>query len=35
MNYEIIHFRDAQQILEDKNMLNDVQLTCEYISYEH
>jgi len=31
MNFEIIHFRDAQQILEDKNMLNDVQLTCEYI----
>ena len=32
MNYEIIHFRDAQQILEDKDMHNDLKLTCEYIN---
>ena len=31
MNFEIIHFRDAQQILEDKNMLKDLNITCEYI----
>ena len=31
MNFEIIHFRDAQQILEDKDMLDDLNITCEYI----
>ena len=31
MNFEIIHFRDAQKILEEKRMLNDVNITCEYI----
>jgi hypothetical protein len=31
MDYEIIHFSDAQQILEDKDMLNDLNNTCEYI----
>ena len=31
MDYEIIHFRDAKLILEDKDMLNDLTLTCEYI----
>lgn len=34
MNFEIIHFRDAQQILEDKDMLNDLVLSCEYIHNE-
>ncbi len=31
MDYEIIHFRDAKLILEDKDMLNDLNNTCEYI----
>jgi len=31
MNFETIHFRDAQHILEDKDMLSDLNLTCEYI----
>ena len=34
MDYEIIHFRDAKQILEDKDMLNDLILTCDYIHDE-
>ena len=31
MNFEIIHFRDAKKILKSKKMLNDVQVTCEYL----
>ena len=31
MDYEIIHFRDANLILEDQDMLNDLVLSCEYI----
>ena len=31
MDFEIIHFRDAQNILEERNMITDVNLTCEYI----
>jgi len=31
MEFEIIHFRDAQKILKKKNMLTDVNLTCEYV----
>ena len=34
MDYEIIHFRDAKLILEDKDMLNDLILTCDYIHDE-
>jgi hypothetical protein len=31
MEFEIIHFRDAQKVLEEKSMLNNVNITCEYI----
>ena len=31
MEFEIIHFRDAQKVLEEKSMITDVNLTCEYI----
>jgi hypothetical protein len=31
MNYEILHFRDAEKILVGKNMLADVLMTCEYL----
>lgn len=31
MNFEIIHFRDADRILEQKAMISDVMMTCEYI----
>ena len=31
MEFEIIHFRDAQKVLEEKSMVNDVNITCEYI----
>ncbi len=31
MEFEIIHFRDAKKILEEKRMLKDVNITCEYI----
>jgi len=31
MDFEIIHFRDAQKILKKKKMLSDVNITCEYI----
>ena len=34
MDYEIIHFRDAKLILEDKDMLTDLVLSCEYIYNE-
>ena len=31
MNFEIIHFRDADKILEEKAMVSDLAMTCEYI----
>ena len=31
MEFEIIHFRDAEKILKEKRMLKDVNITCEYI----
>lgn len=31
MNFEIIHFRDADKILEEKAMVSDVNMTCEYL----
>ncbi|MCD4676578.1 MAG: hypothetical protein K8S18_11385 [Desulfobacula sp.] len=31
MEFEIIHFRDAQKVLEEKSMITDVNLTCEYL----
>ena len=31
MNFEILHFRDAEKILVGKNMLADVLMTCEYL----
>lgn len=31
MEFEIIHFRDAEKILKEKSMITDVNLTCEYI----
>ena len=31
MNFEIIHFRDADKILKKKNMISDVTMTMEYI----
>ncbi|MBA3010048.1 MAG: hypothetical protein FP812_07405 [Desulfobacula sp.] len=31
MNFEIIHFRNAENILESKNMIHDVTITCEYL----
>jgi hypothetical protein len=31
MNFEIIHFRDAKKILKSKKILNDFQVTCEYL----
>ena len=31
MDFEIIHFRDAEKILEERSMGSDVTMTCEYI----
>ena len=31
MDFEIIHFRDAEKILEEKSMVSDVNITCEYL----
>jgi len=31
MNFEILHFRDSEKILEEKNMLKDIELTCGYL----
>ena len=31
MSFEIIHFRDSDKIIKDKNMENDVELTMQYI----
>ncbi len=31
MSFEIIHFRDSDKIIKEKNMKKDVQLTMEYI----
>lgn len=31
MDFEIIHFREAQSILEEKTMISDVTITCEYL----
>ncbi len=31
MEFEIIHFREAQKILSEKRMLKDVTITCEYL----
>ncbi len=31
MEFQIIHFRDAEKILKEKSMTKDVNLTCEYI----
>jgi len=31
MDFEILHFRDADKILEEKSMVSDVAMTCEYI----
>ena len=31
MNFEIIHFRGADKILEEKSMVSDIAMTCEYI----
>jgi len=32
MDIELIHFRDSEKILNDKNMMKDVQVTLEYLS---
>lgn len=31
MNFEILHFRNSDKILEEKSMVADVTMTCEYI----
>ena len=31
MAYEILHFRDSDKILKDKNMEDDVRTTVEYV----
>jgi len=31
MNFEILHFRDSEKILEEKNLIKDVELTCGYL----
>lgn len=31
MNFELFHFRGAQDVLEAKSMISDVMMTCEYI----
>ena len=31
MNFEILHFRDADKILSNQSMISDVLMTCEYI----
>ena len=31
MEFEIIHFRDAQKVLEEKSMIKDIKITCEYL----
>jgi len=31
MPFEILHFRDSEKILLNKNLLDDVQVTMEYI----
>ena len=32
MDIELLHFRDSEKILNDKNMMKDVQVTLEYLS---
>ena len=29
--FEILHFRDSDKIIKDKNMENDIQATLEYV----
>jgi hypothetical protein len=31
MDFEILHFRDAEKILEENSMISDVSMTCEYL----
>jgi hypothetical protein len=31
MNFELFHFRGAQEVLEAKSMVSDVMMTCQYI----
>ena len=31
MPYEMLHFRDSEKILLNKNLLDDVQVTMEYV----
>ena len=31
MDFEIIHFRNAETILDEKRMISDVNITCEYL----
>ena len=31
MNFELFHFRGAQDVLEAKSMISDVMMTCQYI----
>lgn len=31
MDFEIIHFRDSDKILEEKAMISDVMMTCAYL----
>lgn len=31
MNFEILHFREAEKILKENSMISDVAMTCEYL----